>query len=134
MNELENQLRSWAPRRPSARLERSLFHSAPALPRVEPPAAATVHWPSLRLGWLAPAMGLVVLFLAIHTQRKVGGSRHSTNAAPLVAMILSNQTVAYLPAIFQGGQNGPPADTFEWTNGNGFTSSVRSLWAPRAVH
>ncbi len=60
----------------------------------------------------------------------LGGGTHSGH---IVAMILSNQSaVAYLPAGFQRDQNSPPVDTFEWTNGSGSTSSVRSLSAPKA--
>jgi hypothetical protein len=86
----------------------------------------------LRLSWLAPATALLVLLFALHSQRDVGDTGGATNSAPFVAMILSNQTVAYLPAGYQRERNGPPSDTFEWTNGSRSSSSIRSLSAPRA--
>ena len=46
LNELEIQLRSWVPRRPSARLKRRLFGRP--RPQQEPE-------PSFRLSWLPPA-------------------------------------------------------------------------------
>jgi hypothetical protein len=43
----------------------------------------------------------------------------STNSAPMVAMILSNQSAAaYLPTSLHRTENSPPAEVFEWTNGS----------------
>jgi hypothetical protein len=58
-----------------------------------------------------------------HNSSALSGSSRSNE---MVAMILSNQN-AYLPASFPQGQNRLTAETFEWTNGGGFTSSSGSL-------
>ena len=132
MKELEAQLRSWAPRRPSAKLERRLFASeASAATAIQSPPIT--HNLGYRLRWVAPATAAFVLLCVLYNQRagdSLGGGTHSGH---IVAMILSNQSaVAYLPAGFQRDQNSPPVDTFEWTNGSGSTSSMRSLSAPKA--
>ncbi len=50
--------------------------------------------------------------------------------APMVAMILSNQSfAAYLPGSFQRNQN--RWDTFEWTNTGHFTSSEGPFLHPK---
>ena len=116
-NPLEMQLRSWAPRRPSAKLKARIFakHAATAQPQAE-----------FQFGWFAPAAAAILLMGTLfnqHNSAAISGSGHSNE---MVAMILSNQN-AYLPATFQSAQNGPRAETFEWTNGSGFTSSSGSL-------
>ena len=134
MNELETQLRSWVPRRPSARLEqRWVAAQRAAAMAIAPPAVLDEPTPGFRLRWLAPATAALVLLCVLFNQREGGGVGGSTNSGPLVAMILSNHSVAaYLPSNEAREQNRPPADTFEWTNGSGSTSSIRSLSGPRA--
>ena len=76
MNDLETQLRSWAPRRPSANLERRLFAPRPT---------AAEALPALRLNWLVPAtvaLMLLGLFLHQHNNPFIG----SSNAGPMVAV------------------------------------------------
>ena len=77
--------------------------------------------------WLAPVMAGLFLTCIILNQRNAPMA--SPTSAPLIAMILSsNQSAAaYLPGSFQAEQNRLPADTFEWTNGSGSTSSISSL-------
>ena len=131
MKELEAQLRSWVPRRPSAKLERRLFarQAAPAVASYQPPVT---HHLGFRLRWVAPATAALVLLCVLYNQRAGDSFGGGTNSRHIVAMILSNQSaIAYLPAGFQRDQNSPPADTFEWTNGSGSTSSMRSLSAPK---
>ena len=104
MNDLEQQLRSWAPRRPSAKLERRLFPSpAPE----EPPVR-------FRLSWLAPAsvtLLLMGLFLTQHNSPAIG----SASPGPIIAMILSNQSAAaYLQGNSPGEQNRLP-NGYEWS-------------------
>ncbi len=119
MNDLEKQLYSWAPRRPSAKLKRRLFGSSTA--QTEPLAP-------FQLGWLAPAAACCLIAFAIFGQRNSAYLPRSATAGPMVAMILSNQSyAAYLPGSFQREQNGLPKDTFEWTNGSGSTPTMRSL-------
>src|SRR5437660_6424449 len=132
MNDLEIQLSSWAPRRPSARLKRRIFDSPPRPTASEGRSPLMAHsGAGYRLRWLAPATAALVLLCMIFNHREGGIASGSTNSNSMVAMILSNQSVAaYLPAGLQREQNGPPTDTFEWTNGSGSTSSMRSLSAP----
>jgi hypothetical protein len=132
MNELEMRLRSWAPRRPSAKLRQSIFAPetarAVAMPLLTHSAARITHWlrpTSFR--WLAPAMAALFLVCVLLNQHNTPMAAPASS--PLIAMILSsNQSAAaYLPGSFQREQNGIPSDTFEWTNGSGSTSSISSL-------
>ena len=122
MNELEARLRSWAPRRPSASLERRLF-ACGAAPAEAPPA--------FRLSWLAPAMAtllLLGLFLSGRNSTAVGASP----AAPMVAMLLSNQSAAaYLCGSSPRAENRLPADTYEWPVRGGATSAISAILEPR---
>ena len=73
------------------------------------------------------------MLFVLYGQHNDGTAARSNNSGPFMAMIMSNHSVAaYFPANFQRDQNGPPADTFEWTNGSGSTSSIRSLLTPKA--
>ena len=131
MEQLENQLRSWAPRRPSAKLERRLFASPIGLeldPREEPEVTGHLH--GLRLGWLVPAMAAFVLFCMLFNQRQSVNSSDETSSG-LLAVISNNQS-AYPPLTSAGQQNRPSANTFEWTNGSGSTSSIRSFLGLKA--
>ncbi len=125
MTEWERQLRSWKPRRPSARLKERLF----ATPITDPPSPlADRHTPAFHLSWLAPATAALLLVAALVNQHNSGAVFESPRSASMVAMILSNQSAAaYLPATFQSEQNGLPPGTFEWTNGSRSASSNRSL-------
>jgi hypothetical protein len=120
MNELEMQLRSWVPRRPSAKLRQQLF--------AQPSGATMPEEPVFRLSWLAPATAALLLMCVLFNQRNGPAISGSSSAEPIFAMILSNQSAAYLPSTFQPEQNRVPADTFEWTNGGSSTSSIRSLF------
>jgi len=130
MNELETQLRMWAPRRPSAALKERLFAHPSTQPATAKPDTGSSAPPSFRLSWLAPATVCLVAMCALFAQRNpvINGSGDS---APMVAVILSNHSAsAYLPGSYDStlaGRNRLPADTFEWTNRSGSTSSIRSL-------
>ena len=118
MNPLENQLRSWKPRPPSARLEHLLF-SRPAPARRRPVGRTPMPW-------LAPAMACMVLATLALNPR--GSSL--PGGQPLLA-VLSNQNYApYLPGSFQPEQN--RWDTFEWTNHGQSRSSVAPFSPGRA--
>ena len=134
MNELEIQLRSWMPRGPSAKVEQRVFAAPSAAAMAADPSPSINHpSPGFRLRWLAPATVGLVLLCVLFNQREGGSVAGATNSGPMVAMILSNHSVAaYLPGNLHREQNGPPTDTFEWTNGSGFTSSIRSLSGPKA--
>ena len=105
-------MRSWQPRRASARLERRLF---PAPVRLVPKAA---WW----FGSLAPATACLLLTLAICNH---GNPAISLRNEPMATMILSNQSyAAYAADNFRVAQNNLSAVTFEWTNHNVSPSSM----------
>jgi len=118
MNELEKQLRSWAPRRPSARVEKRLF----------PGRVAEVLAPTaFKAGWLAPAAAFVVLGLALIGQRNSSPFTPAVDGGRMVAIIVSNQSyAAYLSEPLRRDQNSL-RNTFEWTNGGASSSSMRFL-------
>jgi hypothetical protein len=112
MDLLENRLRSWRPRRPSAALERRLF----AAPFDLMPKMAWLF------GSLVPAAACLLLTFSIFNSGNPGISmRHE----PMVGMILSNQNyAAYASDNFRNGQNNLSGVTFEWTNHNVSPSSM----------
>ena len=119
MNELEKQLRSWTPRRPSARLERRLFAGGPASAKALAP---------FRFSWLAPATAALMLMCVLINQRYGPSLSAPASPGPMVAMILSNQSAAaYLPGSFQAERNNLPADTFKRTSGSGSVPGVAVL-------
>lgn len=119
MNELENQLLLWTPRRPSARLERQLFAAGPVAEVL----------PLLRFSWLAPATAALMLMCVLFNQCYGPALSASAPPGPLVAMILSNQSAAaYLPGSFRAERNNLPADVFDWTSRSGSTPGGASHW------
>ena len=122
MNELEAQLRSWAPRRPSASVERRLFARRPTAAELPP---------AFRLSWLAPAFAallLVGLFFNARSSTVIG----SSNPVPMVAMILSNQSAAaYLSGSLPRAENRLPADAYQWPVRGGATSVISAVLDPR---
>ena len=113
MNWLENQLKSWEPRRPSARIERRLFPTPSA--RLEVARA---------FNWLAPATVCLLLALAVFKQENnisAALPRHD----PVVAMMLSNQSsVAFLTGGSKQIEHNVLPATFEWTNRSDSTSTI----------
>ena len=148
MNDFEMQLRSLAPRRPSAKLRSRIFatnRKAGLAQQSDAPGACCVlripfsgvvdavsamahRLKPKSFRWLAPAMAGLFLTCILLNQRNAPMASPAT--APLIAMILSsNQSAAaYLPGSFQREQNRLPSDTFEWTNAGSSTSSIRSLF------
>ena len=125
-NPLETQLRSWTPRRPSARLRAGVFSHA---------ATASSH-PSMMWNWLAPATGCLLL-LALTFGRPGNNWQRlaGPDAGPIVAITLSNQSLAaYFPGSFPREQNAVPADTFEWTNNSRSPSSIPSFPLSKTNH
>lgn len=119
MNQLEEQLRSWMPRRPSAGVERWLFGAAAA--------------PGLRvlLRVLAPVGASLIL-----TVGRLNPAGHDNSAelgqVALLSGSLSNQSYsAYLSGSFTCDAN--RLATFRWTNGGGFPSSTFSI-SPRKAN
>ncbi len=130
MNELEKHLHSWVLRRPSPKVERAIFGlGAPS----SSPAVSLPALPAFSFRWLVPATAGLLLLCFIANPNAGSSLTSSTNSGPMVAMILSNQSAAaYLPGSFKMTENTVPADTFEWTNGSGSNSSIRSLLRPKA--
>ncbi|HEY5296447.1 MAG TPA: hypothetical protein VIK59_00825 [Verrucomicrobiae bacterium] len=111
-NPSEAHLRSWQPRRASAKVKRRLFAATGR-------ARNKVAW---LLGSLAPAAACALLTLSIFDS---GNSGNLLSRQPVTEMILSNQNdAAYAAGNFSGAQNTLSSVTFEWTNRNGFTSSM----------
>ncbi len=109
MNFLENQLRSWQPRRPSPKLKRRLFGATD-------PHEATIF--SLR--WLAPAAACLFLALTIASQEP-GFSAVTSYPQPMMGLISSNLSYTN---ILPDSRNNVSPSSFEWTNLSGINSSV----------
>jgi hypothetical protein len=115
MNWLEAQLKSWAPRRPSARIERRLF-----------PQRMRAADLTRSLAWLAPAAACMILALA--TVRQEGVSTGAARPEYMFAMIMSNQASASI--LRDDGaepENRVMHASFEWTNRGGSGSSTRFM-------
>lgn len=113
MNLLENQLRSWQPRRPSPKLKRRLFGSA-----------GSRDGNGLSLRWLAPAVACLLLALTIVNQepRLAAGF---AGREPMLGVVSSNLSYTnILPGGHPSVRNGISPASFEWTNLSGFTSSI----------
>jgi len=125
-NPLETQLRSWTPRRPSARLKPGVFSRA---------AAVSSH-PAMIWNWLAPATGcLLLLVLTFGRQGNSWQRLTGPDAGPIVAITLSNQSLAaYFPGSFPHEQNTVPDDTFKWTNNSRSPSSIPSFPLSKTNH
>jgi hypothetical protein len=118
MNETtEIQLRSWVPRRPSARLKAKLF---------SPEAAAPALSPRVHLSWLVPAASALFLFGAVlnHHNGQLLPGVSGTN--PIVALVSNQSAEAWFPGNLAQTQKPGPSSTFEWTNGRASTSSIDS--------
>ena len=106
---LENQLRSWAPRRPSAGIKRRLW---PA-PRVEPGLGWLVRW-------LAPVAVCGLLAFAVFQsdeafQAGILVARSSAHFIRSEDFAMNGVTINRLPTFF------------EWTNQSGSALTIRSF-------
>src|SRR5206468_2360580 len=120
LNQLENRLRSWIPRRPSPSIKKRLFPQAVALERELPDPIA---W-----RWLAPAMALCIAALIVlaRSPRAGFGDSSSYRLAPTFA--LSNLDFStYFASAAQNDHN-IVRTTFEWTNGAHSTTTPPSLF------
>jgi hypothetical protein len=135
MNDLEMQLRSWAPRRPSAKVKQRIFAAgksaefAPVHPIILLADYASRIAQALKptsFRWLAPAMAALFLTCMILNQRNAPMTSSTTGS--FIGVLSSNQSlVAQLSGTLEREQNRLPSATFEWTNGSGSTSSISSL-------
>src|SRR5882672_3946402 len=103
MNELELQLRSWAPRPPSAKLSQKLFPQ----PQAESASGSTEQETRgtealLSFRWLVPATAALLLVCLVLNQHNTAPLTGGVRREPMVAMIMSNQSaISYLPGTFQ---------------------------------
>ncbi len=112
MKQLEMQLRSWRPRRPSAMLK---FKLAVASGNFLPRAARFASW-------LVPATACLLLAVL-----NLGSATHLSGSRTPMAMILSNQNyVTFCGGLNPQGENCSPAQIFKWTNDGVLTSNMRS--------
>lgn len=117
MNLLETELRSWKPRRPSAKLEQKLFAQTPAQPgRSLSP-----------FQWLAPIAACCLLTAMVMHQHDAMDSDAFVNARGHI-LVSSNQSAMWLSesALDQSRRN-HVGRRFEWTNASAFSSSVGSF-------
>lgn len=116
MNHLENRLRSWQPRRPSAKNKRRLF-----------PTRSAREAASLSLRWLAPAAACLVLALTV-ASKDPGLSAGAARREAMMGLISSNLNYTnILPKSDSPGRNKILPASFEWTNLSGITSSISPL-------
>ena len=110
---LENQLRSWRPRRPSAKLKRRIF----GITAANDTAALTIRW-------LAPAAACLLLAVTIIHQEP--GLTATTSAPePVMEMVSSNVSYTNLvPRSDNPERNRVLPASFEWTNLSGSSSSI----------
>lgn len=113
MDSLEKQLRSWRPRRPSARLKRRLFG-----PSLAPGAA----WFA---GSLAPAAACALLTLCVFNSRS-GGSVGASGGGLTIASNWSGAASVYMDG-FASKQNHWSLVTSDWTNRGSFGSNTVSF-------
>jgi hypothetical protein len=117
LNELEVRLRSWAPRRPSAKLKRRIFGQL---------EVAKEREPSFRFSWLPPATAALLLLCVLFNQHS-SQALSSASSNPMIAVALSNQSIApWLDGSFSREHNGLPTGSFEWTNGSSSGSGIGS--------
>jgi len=119
---LENHLKSWTPRAPSPAL-RARFFGRGSEPRVTHPLA---------LGWLAPASALLLTLFVTFVPRDNRLPRSGGAPGAMMAMSLSNQSMAaYLPGSFRGQRNHLAAERlaerFGWTKPGASLSSTPSF-------
>lgn len=111
MNLLENQLRSWQPRRPSPRLKHRLFPSS------------SRESAGQYLRWIAPAAACLFLVLTIVNQEpSLSGAAHRDQMMGLISSNLSSTNL--LPDSRPSARNNVSPASFEWTNLSGITSSI----------
>ena len=119
MELLEIQLRAWQPRRPSAKCKPALFGKK----------SADRHSLALFWNWSLPIAASMMLLLATlgHRTGELSRVARLSEEAPMVAMLMSNQTLAaFWPGNSQNDQN-TLRNTFEWTNVSHYTPSIAPL-------
>ena len=123
-NSLEEQLRSWQPRHPSARVEQNIFASAAAAPKANKSLAQSIHFHlSWQSGWAA---GLATCMVLTFTLLNLTHSTGLTSLPRLNASaVLSNSS--YASSFVELEHNCVSAPIFGWTNDRELHSSIRSF-------
>src|SRR5258708_7529772 len=119
-NQLENRLRSWTPRRPSANIKRRLF---PEIAEAEREAPDPISW-----RWLAPAMALCIGALIVLAKSAQPGLGESANRGVPTFVALSNLDFATFYAAAGQGDHNIISTTFKWTNGAHSTTTPPSYF------
>jgi len=126
MQSLENRLRSWRPRRPSATLRYRLFLTLAAH------GARIANMPRmLRVAsWLTPATACALLTLLIlNSENTAPATGHQQ---PSIMAMMSNPSYAVYATSRQSVQNNLSVFTFDWTNGS--SSGSTSGFTPSQSH
>ena len=115
MNLPEEQLRSWRPRRPSARLKRRIFRAAGF--------QIDLVW---TVRWLAPAAACLLLAAATFGYRDHLSNAYSDGSFSATGS-LEHAISQLANSDYRSSRNNLSPITFEWTNRSGFTSSNSSF-------
>ena len=112
MKSLENRLRFWHPRRPSATFKWRLFLALAGH------GARVANMPHmLRVaGWLTPATACALLTLLILNSENAAPA--TGHRQPSIMAMMSNQSYAVYATSRQSVQNNLSVFTFDWTNGS----------------
>lgn len=128
-NSLEEQLRSWTPRRPAPAIEERLFGTANATQPALNPRGVSWHW--------QPAFGaaavacLLLMTTALNVTQWAGGRSESFSLGLLSA---SNRSELATLALASAPHNTWSAPILGWTNGEGTGSSIRPLYPLNTNH
>ena len=111
-NDLENQLASWTPRRPSPKLKEKLFRSTDA---------PTASWLFRQNWWMPATVGLLLMLVSLN-DRVAWSNRSTASHGSVAATGFSNQSdIAYLAA---DSVQHNTATIFKWTSDAGYRSSM----------
>ena len=108
----ENQLLSWQPRRPSARLKHRILA-----------IASGTEVPTARWLWSCVAPTMACALLTLMALNRDGSGLKSD--IPVGSIINSQDNAAFAGGGVQSKENHLAAVTFGWTNGSVFRSSIR---------
>ena len=134
MNELEAQLRSWKPRRPSAKVSQALFGRDVAAASRPASRAAQDSTLTFSLHWLAPATAALALMWTIFHQSGPSGLPGHPSTAPAMAVILSNQSLGSFLIEASNREPVVPANYHRFDlNGNGPFPNASGVVATSAV-
>jgi hypothetical protein len=134
MNELEAQLRSWTPRRPSAKVSQALFGRDVAAAARPASKAAQDSSLTFSLHWLAPAMAALALMWTIFHQAGPASLNGHSSAGPSIAVILSNQSLGSFLMEASNREPVVPANYHRFDlNGNGPVPNASGVVATSSV-